>query len=109
MNDVEFVSYDGVYPCLCMGTLCAKVNGNTYYFHYSYAEKATDPQYEGTVWLPPFWVSGGGIDEADFSVNRSKWQKSSCNEYPSEVRDNLDRLLELFNEHVQFGCCGGCL
>lgn len=29
---VEFVSYDGKYPCLCFGTLTIKVDGITYLF-----------------------------------------------------------------------------
>lgn len=30
---VEFVSYDGKYPCLCMGTLTIKVDGKAYRFN----------------------------------------------------------------------------
>ena len=32
---VEFVSYDGKYPCLCMGTLTIKVDGKEYRFNHA--------------------------------------------------------------------------
>ncbi len=32
---VEFVSYDGKYPCLCMGTLAIKVDGKEYRFNHA--------------------------------------------------------------------------
>ena len=32
---VEFVSYDGKYPCLCMGVLTIKVNGKPYSFNHA--------------------------------------------------------------------------
>lgn len=46
--DIEFVSYDGEYPCLCYGTLILKVNGKNMKF----GDKSKYPQ---------FWSSGGNV------------------------------------------------
>ena len=54
---VEFVSYDGKYPCLCFGTLTIRVNGNTYRFKSAL-------------------ISGGGIfrnDEFDMWSEEGEW------------------------------------
>lgn len=116
MNNVEFISYDGEAPCLCYGTLVAKVNGNTYHFHYTWADKRKDPLHEGEVWCPAFWVSGGHIcgdydsglyaEQDDWELAVAEYDKER---YPEEVWDNLDRLIEMFNENVSHGCCGGCI
>lgn len=31
-NHVKFISYDGKYPCLCMGTLILEIDGTKYSF-----------------------------------------------------------------------------
>ena len=54
---VEFVSYDGKYPCLCFGTLTIRVNCNTYRFKNAL-------------------ISGGGIfrnDEFDMWSENGEW------------------------------------
>ena len=120
-NDkLEFVSYDGAYPCLCMGTLIVKINDVPYHFHYSWADKRKDPKHAHENWCPNFWASGGRAyfenDYADSVVEPGPWELtvSRDNEYdaknfPEVVLRNLDRLIELFNASVYEGCCGGCL
>ena len=31
-TNIEFIDYDGSYPCLCMGTLKVKINGKQIIF-----------------------------------------------------------------------------
>lgn len=121
MNDkIEFVSYDGGYPCLCMGTLVVKINDVPYHFHYSWADKMKDPNHAGEIWCPEFWGSGGRAyfthDYNDSIVEQEPWETSvnpdnefTKKNFPEIVLRNFDKLIELFNENVQYGCCGGCL
>ena len=112
---IEFVSYDGKYPSLCMGTLVAKVNGDVYHFHYTWEDKKKDPTHKDENWCPPFWSSGGSFCSGRIYTPwevRCKWVMASYQDrsaYPEIVLKNLDRLLELFNENVPQGCCGGCI
>lgn len=48
---VKFVSYIGSYPNLCSGKLTLEIEGETVSFGY-FADS-----------LPPFWTSGGWLDE----------------------------------------------
>ena len=79
---VEFISYDGKYPCLCMGTLTIKVNGKTY-------------------WLNNKMISGGCImRDGDWEIDLEK--------YP-ELEPYKEEITKVVNDNVEQGCCGGCI
>ena len=89
-NHVKFISYDGSYPCLCMGTLKLEVNGTLYTFGMENS----------------FWTSGGGLDK-DYCAYEGPWI-IHADELPEHIRQYADEICEVFNENVPRGCCGGC-
>ena len=99
--EIEFVSYNGEYPCLCYGTLTLKVNGRKMKF----GIKSKHPQ---------FWSSGGNVSfDSEWAehVTRGEW-KWSCYEedkLPADITNNKEYVMDLFNDNVQWGCCGGCI
>lgn len=91
----EFISYSGKYPNLCFGTLVFKFNGRLI---------------SGDVVLH----SGGnaGFDSAGNEyVEKGPWKSVlswDFKDYP-ELNEWGIELLQMINENVPFGCCGGCL
>lgn len=110
-KDLEFIEYTGVYPVLCQGLLFIRLKGQVISFgedyHTSKAKYAKNtPNY------PIFWESGGRCNNKKGSVSQGPWKlKSNLDlmQYPEEVSDYLLDILELFNQNVKEGCCGGCL
>lgn len=92
MTTIEFVSYDGRYPCLCMGTLVIKVNGKTYR-------------------LKNALVSGGAVlpndDFSDMWTVEGEWSVAVY-DYP-ELEPYKEEIARVVNENVEYGCCGGCI
>ena len=88
---VEFVSYDGVYPCLCSGTLILRIDGKE-------------------VSLGRCLESGGhcywNSEDGDEEVTRGKW---SLHYLPEEYEYCRTEILKVVNDNVPHGCCGGCL
>ena len=106
---IEFIEYDGEYPCLCMGTLKVKIDGKEIIF--SDSDKLI---YKKNCY-PKFWRSGGTIKSNGSGwkmwAEKGKWELSaySNEDYPKEILDILDDLIKVFNENVPYGCCGGCI
>lgn len=91
MTTIEFVSYDGRYPCLCMGTLKIKVNGKLYSFDHA-------------------MISGGYIcKDNDWSMwaTQGDWEVDLF-EHP-ELEPYKEEITRVVNENVENGCCGGCI
>jgi len=94
--NIEFVSYDGEWPSLCMGRLILKVNGEEIDF--------------GKYCLG----SGGSVtrftDEdgmTDFNVSKGKWYIDTWPEnFPEELKQEAN---ECVNNNIKQGCCGGCI
>ena len=96
-GDVKFISYTGKYPALCCGVLTLEIDGEI-------VEFGNGKRYG------PFWHTSGEY-----------WYKSSriyCDtdewiidysEIPPIYREFADEINEVFNENVEWGCCGGCL
>lgn len=87
---VEFVSYNGKYPNLCRGTLVIKVNG----------EEISLENYlfsGGRCWFDKDWAN---------HVESGSWDISKL---PDDLEQYRDEILEVVNENVEHGCCGGCL
>ena len=124
MNKIKFVSYTGKYPNLCRGILTVEINGREYKFghdfeYYSFKENRylnedlNNPNFEN------FWKSGGSIKVEDKSYRNmysteGPWELN--NEYdkvdeshPQWIKELLPQLLYIFNENVEYGCCGGCI
>lgn len=101
--EIKFVSYTGKWPCLCHGVLTLNIDGKDTTFGCSYGVK-TD--------YDSFWVSSGSCgftgDYSDSFVLTGPWEIEE--EYlPEFLKEHADELIEIFNENVEYGCCGGCL
>lgn len=91
---IEFISYDGKYPSLCLGTLVIKVNNEIYH-------------------LQNILSSGGevyfaGNDYSDPVITKGKWEIDDTL-FPEKLKPYIKEIKEIVNENVEFGCCGGCL
>lgn len=87
---IEFVSYNGKFPNLCRGTLVIKVNG----------EEISLENYlisGGRCWFDKDWVD---------HVEKGNWRISKL---PDDLEQYRDEILEVVNENVPHGCCGGCI
>ncbi len=98
-SNVEFVSYSGTYPCLCMGMLILKIDGKEVKFGNKYSYKDVD--------YPTFWSSGGGID-SNYCAYSGEWE-IDVEELPKQYRKYATEIDAIFNENVAYGCCGGCV
>jgi hypothetical protein len=90
--ELTFVSYDGGYPNLCSGELVLAIDGVPIAF----------PSYSlcsgGSVWFTDDWEE---------QVESGEW---SITDYPEGFPEELKaRAVELVNEYVRQGCCGGCV
>lgn len=110
---IEFISYEGEYPNLCRGILTVKIDGKQYRFGYHWYD-GNDEKNKNL--LDPFWKSGGGCG---FDDDWNEWVDGDCpwimsdeikeDKYPKEILDRLKDILEVMNQNVPGGCCGGCL
>ena len=97
---IKFVSYTGKYPCLCMGVLTLNIDGENKTFGTSY-------EYD----YNRFWDSGGYIrfdENWNEDVGHGRWiiNKDYLPDFLAPYSEVLDNI---FNEHVLYGCCGGCV
>lgn len=88
---VVFVCYDGCYPNLCRGTLKLQIDGKLVEFR--------DILYSNGS------VGFFGIYEEEY-VTKGRWDiLKNIGEYEKYKNE----IVELVNENVELGCCGGCL
>lgn len=114
---IEFIEYNGAYPCLCMGTLKVKIDGKETIFSDSGEYYSIDEDNDKLIYkkncYPKFWYSGGTIKSNgnwDMWPEKGEWELLYRNEdYPKEILNILDDLIKIFNENVPYGCCGGCI
>ncbi|GHV48051.1 hypothetical protein FACS189499_06690 [Clostridia bacterium] len=87
---VKFVSYDGKYPCLCNGVLTIEIDGERFELNNA--------------------LSSGGTcsRQNDYSPTYGDWTFSEYDELPNKARLYSDVVLQLVNNKVKHGCCGGC-
>lgn len=90
--ELKFVSYDGCYPCLCMGTLIMNLDGRNIQFPRGCLISG------GNVWFDDDW--NDHVESGDWDIN----------EYPENFPEELkQKAIELINENIPQGCCGGCV
>ncbi len=106
---VEFVSYTGKWPNLCGGVLTLNIDGEIYKFGHDYevfGSWKTDGNYAA------FWHSGGSCgfnsDYSESYVNEGPWKLDS-HYLPASLLSHRQEMIDVFNENVPWGCCGGCL
>ena len=91
-NKVEFISYNGEYPCLCSGILEIKVNGKYYKLDHILLSG-------GSVWFDD--SMGEHIEEGPWEISESG--------LPKELRPYIKQIEKVVNDNVEYGCCGGCI
>ncbi len=106
---VKFVSYTGKYPNLCSGILTLEIDGVIQRFGHNYLDRSweTDGNH------PAFWGTGGecgfaGSNYTNPYVHKGEWQ-IDASEMPEEFRRYAAEIDKVFNENVEYGCCGGCI
>lgn len=87
MREIEFVSYTGEYPCLCIGTLTLKIDGKEMSFKGEFHSG-------GTCYFDEDW---------DEHVTEGDWEALNLTD------EEKEEITLLFNVNVEHGCCGGCL
>lgn len=101
---IEFVDYNGRYPNLCGGILILRIDGEIYSFGGYYPFE--DPSHE----FDSFWTSGGSVwfsSEWDEHVESGPWVLSG--ELPEFLKGHEKELIDIMNDNVPHGCCGGCV
>lgn len=103
---IKFIKYTGEYPNLCYGILTLDIDGDIVEFGYDYNDLNYKFRY------PPFWVSGGccrfNEDYSEAYVSQEPWELNDFN-IPEKYKYLSHELIDIFNENVHYGCCGGCL
>lgn len=119
-NHVEFISYTGSFPNLCRGTLTLCIDSEEVKFgHDAYShrwnEKTGEQYYEGEENDKPhfdaFWSSGGSCgfdDKWNTHISIGEWI-IDVTSIPEQYRKYAAEIDEVFNNNVDYGCCGGCI
>lgn len=109
--NIKFINYTGRYPNLCSGQLTLEIDGAIYKFGGSFINADPRPDF------PSFWTSGGyaGCNgHGDELIESGPWimgynkeaiKKIDLNFYPNAT----EQFLEIMNQNVTNGCCGGCI
>lgn len=92
MKKVEFMSYNGHYPHLCMGVLTLKLDGETVEL-YSPLESC------GRAFV---------AENGDEVVEKGQWKINPAF-VPAEFREYIPEIENVVNNNVPHGCCGGCI
>lgn len=109
---IKFISYDGEYPNLCRGILKLEIDGKLWIFDSYYKKPEVDD--DGNIHSSKFWYSGGeaGVHFSDGDSEAycysGSWELDES-EIPEELKDKAQELIDIFNENVDWGCCGGCI
>lgn len=88
------VEYDGEYPCLCAGHLQVWVGDDYYDFgdHCLCSGGCICHDEDWDMWA----------EEGDWSIDETKIPK----DFPMEYKD---LLIDVINQEIPHGCCGGCI
>ena len=122
---IKFISYDGKYPHLCSGVLTVNIDGQLYAF-------CSITEHDQTH-LRLFWKGreclrnipnltlvygvafepGGTLDWYSMIETKGKWtidleHAVRADGKPFLLKGIAGELSDVMNEHVEWGCCGGC-
>ena len=93
---IRFVSYDGKYPCLCNGNLVLEIDGEIVDFPNCLMSG-------GSVWFDENWMEH--VEVGRWGIDRV----SVSQKFGSKYDDRIAEILEVVNENIPWGCCGGCV
>lgn len=96
MRNIEFVSYTGEYPCLCVGTLTLKIDGKEMSFRGGFHSG-------GHCYFDEDW--NGHVTEGEWEIDFDypEWEALNLTDEEKQY------IVRLFDMNVEHGCCGGCL
>ena len=112
--EIKFISYDGEFPNLCSGQLVLEINGKIERFGHKCMdfESWHEAQEKSLKPHPRFWRSGGRVrassDYSNMWTESGPWELDA-DELPEEFKPYGQQLIDIFNENVPWGCCGGCI
>lgn len=97
---VKFISYTSLPYALCQGLLILEIEGRVIKFGY-------DGKHH---YAPRFWFSGGHIECDDWGMSpiSAPWI-IDAEALPEKYRPYAEEIGKVFNENVEWGCCGGCI
>lgn len=109
---IEFVKYDASHYAWCSGVLTLKIDGTEYKFGHDslkYCWKSNryldeDPANPN---FDKFWETTGHID-SDFDIHKGEWE-IDYSKIPEQFRQYAVEIDKIFNDNVEWGCCGGCI
>lgn len=90
--EIKLISYDGEWPNLCSGTLIVEIDGKTWEFPSHSLSSG------GSVWFDESWSEH--VEDGPWGI--SNWPEG----YPEEAKE---KTVDLVNEEIHWGCCGGCV
>lgn len=96
MRNIEFVSYDGKWPCLCLGTLVLEIDGVKHSLKGGLCSG-------GTCWIDDDYNEHVTEGEWDIDFDYEDWLALNLTDEEKQY------IVRLFNENVENGCCGGCI
>ena len=105
---IEFVDYDGHYPNLCRGVLILRIDDKIYSFGGCHR---IDRDFLSRQFYS-FWDTGGGAwidDNGDEHIEEGKWVLSEDAKLPDFLKGHEQELIDIMNNNVPYGCCGGCI
>lgn len=108
--NIEFVSYTGKWPNLCSGVLTLRIDGKEVSFgHKSGSYDVVNDRFNDNNY-DSFWGTGGCIYNRgnwDFEIEKGEWEYYG--NLPEEYEPYANQFMEVMNENVEWGCCGGCI
>ena len=109
---IKFLAYTGEYPNLCRGELILEIDGIKTKFDSYYSNKENGKiDNEGVRHCNRCWSSGGSVwFDGDWHehVEQGPWIINE-DELPNDLKLYAEKIEELFNTNVPWGCCGGCV
>ena len=97
--NIKFISYTGKYPDRCNGVLTLLIDG---------AEHTFCPLTKGAE-HGKIWSSGGNCRTCEKGAWTHDWFDAECDDLDYHFGEGFsDRLIEVMNDNVPYGCCGGC-
>ena len=90
ISKVKFINYSGEYPNLCRGILTLEIDGKV-------------------VKFPKYCMHSGGYVSFDSDLNEIVEYGDWSVDIPEEYLEYKEEILQVVNDNIPKGCCGGCI